>query len=65
MDLFLRTLKKEELLSKFLLTRDTLVSCKMEMFKTPGDKQLEEIFNITEKEFNELKAEIYRRMDNE
>lgn len=59
----LKELSKEELLSKFLLTRDTLVSCKMEMFKTPGDKQLEEIFNITEKEFNDMKKEIYRRME--
>ena len=60
-DTFLKLLSNEELLTKFLFARDTLVQVRMELFKQK-DKDMQEIFELTSKEFNDLKNEIYRRM---
>ena len=58
----LKELSKEELLTRFLFTRDTLVQIRLELFKK-YDKEIDNIFSITQKEFEDLKAEIYRRME--
>lgn len=57
----LKKLSNEELLTNFLFARDTLVQVRMELFKQK-DKDMQEIFDLTSKEFNDLKNEIYRRM---
>lgn len=58
----LKKLSNEELLTNFLFTRDTLVQVRMELFKQK-DKDMQEIFELTSKEFSDLKNEIYRRME--
>lgn len=56
-------LSKEELLTRFLFSRDTLVRIRLELFKDKDDKDLQRLFEITQKEFEDLKKEIYRRME--
>lgn len=56
-------LSKEELLTRFLFSRDTLVRIRLELFKDKDDKDFQALFEITQKEFEDLKKEIYRRME--
>lgn len=56
-------LNKEELLTRFLFSRDTLVRIRLELFKDKTDKEFQRLFEITQQEFEDLKKEIYRRME--
>ena len=56
-------LSKEELLTRFLFSRDTLVRIRLELLKDKTDKEFQRLFEITQEEFEDLKKEIYRRME--
>lgn len=56
-------LSKEELLTRFLFSRDTLVRIRLELFKDKTDKEFQRLFEITQEEFEDLKKEVYRRME--
>lgn len=61
-DYDLKKIDDSELLTRFLFARDTLVRVRMELFKNPDDKDYKQVFDVAEKEFDDLKREIYRRM---
>lgn len=57
-----RKMENSELLTYFLISRDNLISIKRALLDKPTDKDLNNLFEIEEKNYSELITEIYRRM---
>lgn len=59
-----RKMENSELLAHFLISRDNLISIKRELLDKPTDKELNFLFKLEEKNYDELINELYRRMNN-
>ena len=55
-------MENSELLAHFLISRDNLISIRRALVGMPRDDSLNNLFEIEEKNYNELLTEIYRRM---
>ena len=59
-----RKMENSELLTHFLISRDNLISIKRALLDKPTDNELNLLFKIEEKNYDELINELYRRMNN-
>ena len=55
-------MENSELLAHFLISRDNLISIRRALNDNPQDKELNSLFEMEEKQYNELLTEIFRRM---
>ena len=55
-------MENSELLAHFLISRDNLISIRRALNDNPQDKELNTLFEMEEKQYNELLTEIFRRM---
>ena len=58
----LKALTNSDLLTRFLMSRDSLLRIKMEIFQSGKDKFTNNMLEIETAEFTALRDEIYRRM---
>lgn len=56
-------MENSELLAHFLISRDNLISIRRALVDKPQDEELNTLFSLEEKQYNELLIEIYRRMN--
>ena len=59
----IRKLENSELLTYLFIKKDNLVSIRRAMLDNKEDKELQELFNSTEKDYTLLLREVYRRME--
>ena len=55
-------MENSELLAHFLISRDNLISIRRALNDNPQVKELNSLFEMEEKQYNELLTEIFRRM---
>ena len=55
-------MENSELLAHFLISRDNLISIRRALIDKPQDHELNLLFKIEEKQYNELLTELFRRM---
>ena len=55
-------MENSELLAHFLISRDNLISIRRALNEKPQDQELNTLFEMEEKQYNELLTEIFRRM---
>ena len=55
-------MENSELLAHLLISRDNLISIRRALNDNPQDKELNSLFEMEEKQYNELLTEIFRRM---
>ena len=55
-------MENSELLAHFLISRDNLISIRRALNDNPQDKELNYLFEMEEKQYNELLTELFRRM---
>ena len=60
----LNKMENSELLAHFLMSRDNLVSIRRALIDKPQDQELNSLFEMEEKRYDELLIEVYRRMNN-
>lgn len=52
----------DALLTQFMNSRDNLIHFRVASLQCPSDSTIKEMLSLEEKEYQMLKAEIYRRM---
>lgn len=57
-----KKLHREQLICYLFIARDTLVSVKQALFKSPDEENLKMIYNEESNNYEVLLGEIYRRM---
>lgn len=57
-------MENSELLAHFLISRDNLISIRRALIDKPEDKELNSLFEMEEKRYNEFIIELFRRMNN-
>ena len=57
-------MENSELLAHFLISRDNLISIRRALNDKPEDKELNSLFEMEEKRYNEFIIELFRRMNN-
>lgn len=57
-----KKLHREQLICYLFIARDTLVSVKQALFKSPNEENLKMIYNEESNNYEVLLEEIYRRM---